>query len=79
MKRLRQKENGCVNFIWQCFVPVMVYYIIHNAAALFGLSVLQILKDIVKQNFKRKYIVEFPKYFIDVLGKDSVHILDLFK
>lgn len=45
MKRLRQKENGCVNFIWQCFVPVMVYYIIHNAAALFGLSVLQILKE----------------------------------
>ena len=45
MKKLRQKENGCVNFIWQCFVPVMVYYIIHNAAALFGLSVLQILKE----------------------------------
>ena len=45
MKKLQHKENGYVNLILQCLLPVLIYYIIHNTAAVFGLSVLQILKE----------------------------------
>lgn len=38
------KEKGCINLIWQCIVPVMVYYVIHNGTALFGISILQLLE-----------------------------------
>ena len=51
MEKWQQKENKTVNIIGQCMVPIMVYYVVHNVAAMAGLSLLQILKEKIVLEF----------------------------
>ena len=44
MAKLNRKENGYLYLVWQCFIPVMIYYFIHNAVAIVGLSAIGMLK-----------------------------------
>ena len=77
MKKLQQKENGHVNLILQCLIPAVVYYVIHNGAALFGLSLIQMLKEKMMCQFATDsfwfYAETFVKMVAMVLGGIAVY------
>lgn len=77
MQNLDQKERGSVNLIWQCFLPVILYYVIHNAAAILGFSVMEMMKTKTALEFIMDsvwfYIETFVKMAAMALGGLAVY------
>lgn len=68
MKDFYRKEPGKTNIITDAFIPLLIYYVIHNASVILGLSVMQIFQNKMNPDFGGESVLFYVETLIKMAG-----------
>ena len=68
MREFKEKGNSPFQIVGSVFVPVLLYYVIHNVAVIAGLSVLELIQNKISLNGISQSVLFYMETFIKLAG-----------